>query len=218
MNVIAVNGSPRKKWNTATLLREAMAGASSAGASTEMVNLYDLDYRGCISCFACKRKGGNLGHCAMRDGLTDLLEAIASCDVLLLGSPIYFGNITSGMLSFLERLLFSSMTYNSGERFTFPGKLTSAFIYTMNVPSDMMEELGYREIFSRQQALLERLGGPSEVLVINDTYQFHDYSKYEASMWNEQHKAQVREEQFPIDRRNAFELGARLAGRSTPLS
>lgn len=213
MNVIAVNGSPRKKWNTATLLREAMAGASSAGASTEMVNLYDLHYRGCISCFACKRKGGNLGHCAMRDGLTDLLESIASCDVLLLGSPIYFGNVTGTMRSFMERLLFASMTYNSGGRFTFPGKLTSAFIYTMNVSSDMMDELGYREIFSRNQALLERLGGPSEVLVSNDTYQFDDYSNYEASMFDERHKAQVRAEQFPLDLRNAFDLGARLAGR-----
>lgn len=218
MNVIAVNGSPRKRWNTAALLQEAMSGAASVGASTKMVNLYDLDYKGCISCFACKRKGGNLGHCAMRDGLTDVLEAIASCDVLLLGSPIYFGNITSGMLSFLERLLFSSMTYNAGERFTFPGKLTSAFVYTMNVSSDMMEELGYREIFSRNQALLERLGGPSEVLVSNDTYQFRDYSKYEASMFDERHKAQVKAEQFPLDCRNAFELGARLAGRSVPLS
>jgi len=51
MKAIAVNGSPRKKWNTATLLRKALEGATSEGAKTALVHLYDLDYKGCISCF-----------------------------------------------------------------------------------------------------------------------------------------------------------------------
>ena len=46
MNVIAINGSPRKKWNTATLLENALEGAASQGADTELVHLYDLDYQG----------------------------------------------------------------------------------------------------------------------------------------------------------------------------
>jgi multimeric flavodoxin WrbA len=213
MNVIAVNGSPRKKWNTATLLQNALDGAASVGAATELVHLYDLKYKGCISCFACKRKGGVLGHCSMRDDLTSLLEKIIHCDVLLLGTPIYFGNITGQMVSFLERLLFSGMTYNTGDRFTFPGKLTSGFIYTMNIDSDRMEQFGYQKLFDNYQSLLERLGGPSEILISNDTYQFTDYSKYEASLWDEQHKAQVKAEQFPIDCQNAYALGARLAGK-----
>lgn len=213
MNVIAVNGSPRKKWNTATLLQKALDGAASVGAQTEMIHLYDLKYRGCISCFACKRKGGTLGRCAVQDDLTNVLEKTVRCDVLLLGTPIYFSNITGEMLSFLERLLFSNMTYNAGHRSTFQGKLSSGFLYTMNVPSDAMEKLGYNMLFGHYKSLLERLGGPSEILVSNDTYQFDDYSRYEASMFNEEHKARVRAEQFPIDCRKAFEMGARLAGK-----
>lgn len=58
MNVIAINGSPRKKWNTATLLEHTLEGAKSQGADTELVHLYDLDYKGCTSCFACKLKDG----------------------------------------------------------------------------------------------------------------------------------------------------------------
>lgn len=211
MNVIAVNGSPRKKWNTATLLQKALDGAASVGAQTEMIHLYDLKYKGCTSCFACKRKGGDLGHCAMQDDLTDVLEKIIRCDVLLLGTPIYYSNITGEMLSFLERLLFSNMTYNAGHHSTFQGKLSSGFIYTMNVPSDIAEKLGYTALFGHYRSLLERLGGPSEILVSNDTYQFDDYSRYEASMFDEKHKAQVRAEQFPIDCQEAFEIGARLA-------
>ena len=213
MNVITVNGSPRKEWNTATLLQKALDGAASVGAQTEMIHLYDLNYKGCTSCFACKRKGGHLGRCGMDDDLTEVLEKIIRCDVLLLGTPIYFSNITGEMLSFLERLFFSNMTYNVGHPSTFQGKLSSGFIYTMNIPLDTIAKLGYNALFCHYKSLLESLGGPSEILVSNDTYQFDDYSKYEASMFSEEHKAQVREEQFPVDCRKAFEMGARLAGK-----
>jgi multimeric flavodoxin WrbA len=58
MKIMAINGSPRKEWNTATLLQKALEGAASQGATTELIDLYDLNYKGCISCFACKEKGG----------------------------------------------------------------------------------------------------------------------------------------------------------------
>ena len=51
MKVIALNGSPRKKWNTATLLKHALDGAASKGADTELVHLYDYNYKGCIISF-----------------------------------------------------------------------------------------------------------------------------------------------------------------------
>jgi len=91
MKVLAINGSPRKKWNTATLLQNALDGAASQGAKTELVHLYDLNYTGCTSCFACKLKDGkSYGKCAVRDGLTPLLEKIPDAGALILGSHIYF--------------------------------------------------------------------------------------------------------------------------------
>jgi len=56
MKAIAVNGSPRKTWNTAQLLKKALEGAAGAGAETKIIHLYDLNFKGCTSCFACKRK------------------------------------------------------------------------------------------------------------------------------------------------------------------
>ena len=95
MKCLAINGSPRKKWNTATLLQKALDGAASVGAETELVHLYDLDYKGCTSCFACKLKGGkSYGKCAMNDVLTPILDKIADVDTLILGSPFYFGTVT----------------------------------------------------------------------------------------------------------------------------
>ena len=58
MKILAVNGSPRKNWNTATLLGKALEGATSQGAETEFDHLYDLNFKGCQSCFSCKTMGG----------------------------------------------------------------------------------------------------------------------------------------------------------------
>ena len=56
LKAVFVNGSPRKKWNTAQMLESAMKGAQEAGAEVELINLYDIDFKGCKSCFACKIK------------------------------------------------------------------------------------------------------------------------------------------------------------------
>ena len=212
MTVIAVNGGPRKNWNTDTLLQKALDGAKSAGAQTEIIHLYDLNFKGCISCFACKRKNTkNAGHCAMQDDLTNVLDKILKSDVLLLGSPIYFGNVTGVMRSFLERLLFSNLSYNQGHPSIFQGKLSSGFIYTMNVPEEFMKQVNYGAVFQHHKDLLQRLTGTSEFMISTDTYQFEDYSKYDASMFDQKHKSQVKAEQFPIDCQKAFDMGVRLA-------
>ena len=107
MKILAFNGSPRKKWNTATLLEHALQGAESEGAKTELIHLYDLNYKGCISCFSCKRiNGKSYGHCAQKDDLTPVFEAIGEADAILIGSPIYYSIITGETRSFLERLMF----------------------------------------------------------------------------------------------------------------
>ena len=81
MKVMAVNGSPRKSWNTATLLEKTLEGAASRGAETESVHLYDLDYKGCTSCFACKMAGNpTRGRCVMKDGLAPILDRISDGD------------------------------------------------------------------------------------------------------------------------------------------
>ena len=123
MKVMAVNGSPRKTWNTATLLKKALKGAASQGADTELIHLYDLNFNGCISCFACKIRGGkSYGRCAVKDGLAPILKKIEAADALILGSPIYFGNVSGEMRSFMERLLFPYFTYTDPAAVAFPQK------------------------------------------------------------------------------------------------
>ena len=111
--IIAINGSPREKGNTAILLNKALEGAKEQGAETELINLYDLNYKGCISCFACKRQGGkSYGKCICADELSPILKKIEQADALILGSPIYFGTVTGEMRSFMERLLYPYLVYD----------------------------------------------------------------------------------------------------------
>jgi multimeric flavodoxin WrbA len=212
MKIMAFNGSPRKKWNTATLLQKALEGAASKGAETELIHLYDLDYKGCISCFACKTVDGkSYGRCAVQDDLAPVFSRIERADSIILGSPIYYGDVSGEMKSFMERLLFQYTTYTEPPGSLFPNKIKTGFIYTMNVSEEIMKEWGYAHNFNRYEATLGRIFGESEYMCSFDTYQFDDYSKVLATRFDPAKKKKRHEEVFPLDCRRAFEMGARLA-------
>ena len=179
MKILAINGSPRKNSNTATLLKKALEGAAAQGAETELIHLYDLNFKGCVSCFACKKIGGkSYGRCAVNDGLAPILEKAAGADILLLGTPVYFGAETGEMRSFLERLLFPFLTYTPEYASLFPGRLRVGLVYTMNVPEQYLPTFGYDKTFAATQGTLSQIFGNCELLLSTDTYQFSDYSEY----------------------------------------
>ena len=210
MKVIAVNGSPRKKWNTATLLEKALEGAASRGADTELVHLYDLSYKGCVSCFSCKTKGGkSYGRCGYKDELTPVLERIEAVDAFILGSPIYLGVTTGEMRSFMERLIFPYLTYTDPLQSLFPKKIKTGFIYSMNVTADEMKKRGYDWHFGLNETYLKTIFGAAESLFCCDTYQFNDYSKMAAERFDAEKKARRRQEVFPVDCSKAYEMGVR---------
>ncbi|HEY3276239.1 MAG TPA: flavodoxin family protein [Syntrophorhabdaceae bacterium] len=213
MNIIGINGSPRKNWNTATLVQKALDGAASRGAETGLFHLYDLSYRGCISCFACKTIGGpSYGKCAMRDGLTPLLEKVGQADGLVLGSPIYYGTVTGEMRSFMERLFFPYSTYTDPPGTLFPRKIGTCFIYTLGATEELAKERGFHHHIDLNEMILRTIFGASESLMSYDTYQFEDYSKIYAPRFNPGLKAKRRKEVFPLDCEKAYEMGKRVAG------
>lgn len=212
MKAMGVNGSPRKAWNTATLLEKALQGAASGGAESTLFHLYDLNYKGCVSCFACKtRDGKSYGRCAVKDDLTPILKAVEEADIMILASPIYFGTVTGEMRSFMERLLFPYLTYTDPLGSLFPGRLRTGFIYTLSATEALAKERGFDRHFAANEMLLNLIFGASETLCSFDTYQFQDYSKVYAPRWDPEKKAKRRSEVFPADCRQAFEMGSRLA-------
>jgi len=211
MKIVAVNGSPRKDWNTATLLKKALEGANEQGAETKLVHLYEHSYHGCVSCFSCKRKGGIHGVCAMKDELTSVLLMLHDSDAIIWGSPIYFMNLSSGMAACLERFLFPGTIYSKDIITVFEKKIATGFIYTMNMTKDQATAYGLEkklDMYHQSAKLL--LGVKPQVLYAYDTYQFLNYADYESSIFSEESKRRQRKEQFPKDCEKAFRMGALL--------
>jgi multimeric flavodoxin WrbA len=215
MKVMAFNGSPRKKkWNTVTLLDNALQGARSVGADTELVQLYDLGFSGCVSCFSCKKLDRKEdGVCAVQDDLTAVLGRIKLADALLIGTPVYYGSESASTRAFLERLCFPYLKYakDMNKKSLFPRRIKTAMIYTMNVSQERIKEMGYEQVFNITQSILEIHFGPCEVLLSTDTLQYRDYVLYESEMFDQSAKYKRHAEVFPEDCRRAFELGVRMA-------
>ncbi|QAR33997.1 flavodoxin family protein [Geovibrio thiophilus] len=211
MKVIAFNGSPRKNFSTALLLRKALEGAEATGAETELVNLYDIDFKGCVSCFLCKvRNGKTYGRCAHRDGILPYLEKAAEADAVIIGSPVYLGRVSGETASFLERLVFPFISY-ADYRTLAPRKSATAMIYAMNVTEPEKNEYEYDTHFRLNESFMKRTFGSCETLCSFNTLQGteKDYERFELRGTIEE-KMQYRSEHFDSDLRKAFELGGRL--------
>ena len=94
MKALFVNGSPRKNWNTYKMLESAMKGAAGSGADAELVNLYELQqFRGCISCFACKETRTRASGILTRDIYTAMIYTMSYPDedgIKAFGYPAMF--------------------------------------------------------------------------------------------------------------------------------
>ena len=210
MKALFVNGSPRKNWNTHKMLESAMEGASEAGAETELVHLYDLNFKGCLGCMACKLKGGkSLGRCVVNDGLKPVLNYAHEADIVVIGSPIYWHEVTGETRCFLERLLFQYNSYDDYDKPLSTPKQT-AMIYTMNMPEKLHPRFGYDEMFRKYEDLLTHFFGHCATLYSAETMQVSDYSCYHLGVFNEEKRKLRHEQVFPKELQNAFELGNRL--------
>jgi len=211
MKVLAVNGSPRKTKNTASILKSMCQGAAANGAETGLVHLYGLKYTGCVSCFKCKLVGGkSYGRCAVRDELTPVLRAAHEADVVILGSPVYFFCETGMMRSFMERFLFQYFLYTTKKPPLSPGKKAIALVYTMNVKEQDIAARGMDHPIAATQMFLKRIFGGNELFICSDTKQVDDYSKYEMDYFDTAAKDKRHAEVFPQELRRAFDFGANL--------
>lgn len=215
MKAIGINGSPRKGWNTETLVKKALEGAASAGADTELIQLYQEPIRGCMECFACKRTGNHTGGiCAIRDNLRPLLEKAYAADVIIIGSPNFFGYPAGMVRSFLERFLYPLASYQmeNGEHVRILGKriIPAGIIFTMNANEYFYGAMDYATTLGATRQNLEYVLGYAEQYDSLNTLQFTDYSKMDANMFDPAEKQRQHETQFSVDEQRCFEMGVRL--------
>ena len=195
------------------MLKSVLNGAESVypGAETEIIHLYDYSFTGCKSCFMCKLRDERYYgvKCFVKDGISEVLDDIAQCDGLVLGSPIYFGLFTGEMHSFIERLCYPYSTYEKDYRTTAPKKMPTVMLYTMNWPENIAVSQ-YSGRWSHIEELIGRVFLPPEILNVYNTYQFDDYSEYRCEKFDENDKKRYFDTHFSIDLKNAFDAGARM--------
>ena len=208
MKTIILNGSPRKNWNTAMMLKAAQKGAEAAGAETEYIDLYDLSFTGCRSCLACKRKGAQRCRCYWKDDLSPVIDRIFAADALIVGSPIYLGDITSQLHAVMERLHFCALSYDDYANY-FTGRVNVGVILTMNASRSFYDS-AYRAKMEERLGGFRALNGRVEIYPCCDTLQVSDYTKFSMAGFDEAHKKEMRDTRFPEDLKAAFQMGQNL--------
>jgi len=102
MKVVAFNGSPRKEGNTYQSLQVVLGELQKEGIETELIQIGGKNIHGCTACYKCFEKKDR--ECAIKDDeLNDYLKEMIEADGIIIGSPVYFSNVTSEVKAFMDR-------------------------------------------------------------------------------------------------------------------
>lgn len=104
MKVLMINSSPRANGNTSLALSEMEKVFNENGVETEIVNIGNKDIRGCIACGTCAEKG----KCVFDDLVNETAPKFKEADGLVIASPVYYASANGTLISFLDRLFYSS--------------------------------------------------------------------------------------------------------------
>jgi multimeric flavodoxin WrbA len=100
--VLGISGSPRKQSNTRLMIEKALEGARKVErVQTEILDLSTMNIQNCIGCEACRRKKSLC--VAIKDDMESIYPKLINCDALVLGSPVYFGDVTGLTKAFMDR-------------------------------------------------------------------------------------------------------------------
>jgi multimeric flavodoxin WrbA len=148
MKIVAVLGSPRPRGNSSTLARAFLLAAVERGAEITEYLLNDMDYQGCQGCGACKTKSE---ICVLEDDLAPVLKAVKEADLLVLASPVYFGDLNGQLKCFFDRT-YSFFNPDFSSRVP-PGKKAVLILVQANP-----EETEFADIFPRYRRWLRMYG------------------------------------------------------------
>ncbi|HLO26466.1 MAG TPA: flavodoxin family protein [Geobacteraceae bacterium] len=160
MKIVCLLGSPRSGGNSSAIAHRFLDTAASLGAATRTFELNRLNYRGCQGCYACKTR---LDRCILDDDLAEVLRSVQEADVLVLATPVYYGDVTGQLKCFIDRT-FSYLVPNyvanpQPSRLT-PGKKL-VFVLSQGNPDEKL----FADIFPRYANFFKWLGFTESRLV-----------------------------------------------------
>lgn len=206
--ILAFQGSPRPKGNTAQLLQKALDGARDSGAETELVQISSLKMTGCKGCYSCKKKGESYGKCILKDDMTPLYAKIEKADAILFGSPVYMCAMTPELKMVIDRL-FPYLTMGLGSLLKKDKK--TALIFTQNQVDPSLFEWH----FNMTAFIINTIGfaKPDILLSVNTIgYNENDVDMIAGDNMNKIHedKLKYRSESWDSDLAKAYSLGQKL--------
>ena len=104
MKVLILNGSPRVGGNTSIALDEMVKVFEKEGVETEVVQVGNMNVRGCIACNTCATKG----KCVFDDIVNELAPKFEEADGLVVASPVYYASANATLIAVLDRLFYST--------------------------------------------------------------------------------------------------------------
>ncbi|UFS68805.1 flavodoxin family protein [Geomonas sp. RF6] len=152
MKIVALLGSPRSNSNSSAIANRFTETAAARGAQVQTFEINRLTYHGCQGCYACKR---GFEHCVVKDDLAEVLKAVEGADVVVLASPVYYGDVTSQMKAYIDRnysFLKPDYITNPQPSRLSPKKLL--FILTQGNPDQAM----FGDIFGRYDFFMKWMG------------------------------------------------------------
>jgi len=112
MNIVGFVASPRKGGNTSYVVEKILEGAKEAGAETQIWYSSETEVRPCKGCLGCVKSG----KCVIDDDMQEIYRSLKQADALVLGSPVYMGQMTAQAKTFMDRL-FAQITPRFSPRF-----------------------------------------------------------------------------------------------------
>jgi multimeric flavodoxin WrbA len=100
MNIVCLYGSPRTEGNSATTAAAFCETAEKKGSVVRSFVLNQMDFKGCQACYGCKRKSDT---CVLKDDLTEVLAAVRNAAILVMASPVFYGDGSAQLKAFIDR-------------------------------------------------------------------------------------------------------------------
>ncbi len=171
MKAIAIGGSSRENGNTEYLLNVCLETLAAAGAETELIALRGKSIEGCRACNRCYKEKNK--QCSIGDDFDPIFEKMLEADIIIVGSPVYFGSATPALMSVLDRAGYVSrandnplsrklggpvvVARRAGQNFTYAQLLYWYMISDMVVPGSTYWNIGFGlkpgDVASDQEAI-----------------------------------------------------------------
>lgn len=160
MNIVCLYGSPRVRGNSAAIAKKFCETAVQKGAIVQSWVLNKLNFRGCQACYGCK---GKSDKCVVEDDLAEVLEAVRNSDILVLASPVYYGDVSAQLKAFIDRnYSFLVPDYVNAEKIhRLEGDKTLVMILTQGSP----DKEAFKDIFPKYSTFYKWMGFEKSELI-----------------------------------------------------